>query len=194
MRAPALAKGKETRSLNACTTTFSVWDFLKDQHHGCFWVLHNKESKCPCVQFKIWHWSISSHLQLHLCLSSSLLHSVYSFCCDGFHITSLAAPGEVLAAQTVLALKPLETSISASDLRKHFEQKGRKLFAKNRFVEVVQGFIWSKLPVPKICFKVLGESPDCKPGQGPEVLASLYFGRKSLWMEGAGDAVVCPHS
>lgn len=50
------------------------------------------------------------------------------------HITSLAATGELLAAQTVLALRPLETSTTASDLMKRIEQNGGKLFAKNRLL------------------------------------------------------------
>lgn len=66
---------------------------------------------------------------------------MYFFCCDDFHITSLAATGEVLAAQTVLALMPLETSAAASNLMKHIEQKRGKLSAKNRFMQVVLGYI-----------------------------------------------------
>jgi len=64
---------------------------------------------------------------------------MYFLCCDSFHIASLAATG-VLIAQTVLALRPRETSTTASALMKHIEQKCVKLFAKNRFVQVVLGY------------------------------------------------------
>lgn len=61
-----------------------------------------------------------------------------------FHITSLAATGELPAAQTALLLRPLGTATTASDLMRHIEQNGGKLLAKIKFF-----CKWFLLSVPK---------------------------------------------
>lgn len=110
------------------------------------------------------------------------------------HITSLAATGE-LAAQTVLALRPLETSNTAFDLMKHIEQNGGKLFAKNRFF--CKCFLVTfKLSVRKTTSLLQGPwvvsklKVRLKPGDS----ISLCFGRKSYWTEEVWDALVYPQS
>lgn len=62
-------------------------------------------------------------------------------CTSSAVITSLAATGELLVALTALALRPLATLTTASDLMKHVNQKREKLFAKNRLVQVALGHI-----------------------------------------------------